>query len=89
MIKKIYLFFLLIVGIGISVIAGFFSISGLTAIFKGSEFSVLLMGTFLEIAKVNVSIYLHLFWKDIRKLFINSSYYFNDDYFIRYLWIFK
>ena len=71
MIKKIYLFFLLIVGIGISVIAGFFSISGLTAIFKGSEFSVLLMGTFLEIAKVNVSIYLHLFWKDIRKLLLS------------------
>jgi hypothetical protein len=71
MIKKIYLFFLLIVGIGISVIAGFFSISGLTTIFKGSEFSVLLMGTFLEIAKVNVSIYLHLFWKDIRKLLLS------------------
>lgn len=66
MIKKIFLFFLLTVGIGISVIAGFFSISGLTTIFKGSELSVLLMGTFLEIAKVNVSIYLHLFWKDIR-----------------------
>ena len=55
MIKKIYLFFLLIVGIGISVIAGFFSISGLTAIFKGSEFSI----------------YLHLFWKDIRKLLLS------------------
>lgn len=67
MIKKIYLFFLLIVGIGISVIAGFFSISGLTTIFKGSEFSVLLMGTFLEIAKVNVSVYIHFFWKDISK----------------------
>ena len=71
MIKKIYLFFLLIIGIGISAIAGFFSISGLTTIFKGSEFSVLLMGTFLEIAKVNVSIYLHLFWKDIRKLLLS------------------
>ena len=61
------MFFLLIIGIGISIIAGFFSISGLTTIFKGSEFSVLLMGTFLEIAKVNVSVYIHLFWKDIRK----------------------
>lgn len=67
MIKKIFLFFLLIIGIGISVIAGFFSISGLTTIFKGSELSVLLMGTFLEIAKVNVSIYLHMFGKDIKK----------------------
>jgi hypothetical protein len=71
MIKKIYLFFLLIIGVGISVIAGFFSISGLTTIFKGSEFSVLLMGTFLEIAKVNVSIYLHIFWKDISKLLLS------------------
>jgi hypothetical protein len=71
MIKKIYLFFLLIVGIGISVIAGFFSISGLTTIFKGSELSVLLMGTFLEIAKVNVSVYIHLFWKDIRKALLS------------------
>jgi hypothetical protein len=68
MIKKIYLFFLLIVGIGISVIAGLFSISGLTTIFKGSYYSVLLMGSFLEVAKVSISIYLHLFWKDIRKL---------------------
>jgi hypothetical protein len=68
MIKKIYLFFLLIVGVGISVIAGLFSISGLTTIFKGSYFSVLLMGSFLEVAKVSISIYLHLFWKDIRKL---------------------
>lgn len=71
MIKKIYLFFLLIVGIGISVIAGFFSISGLTTIFKGSEFSVLLMGTFLEIAKVNVSVYIHFFWKDISKALLS------------------
>ena len=68
MIKKIYLFFLLIIGIGISVIAGVFSISGLTTIFKGSYLSVLLMGSFLEIAKVNISIYLHLFWSDIKKL---------------------
>jgi hypothetical protein len=67
MIKKIFLFFLLSVGIGISVIAGFFSISGLTTIFKGSELSVLLMGSFLEIAKVNVSVYLHLFGKEIKK----------------------
>lgn len=67
MIKKIFLFFLLIVGIGISIIAGFFSISGLTTIFKGSELSVLLMGSFLEIAKVNVSVYLHLFGKEIKK----------------------
>jgi hypothetical protein len=67
MIKKIFLFFLLTVGIGISVIAGFFSISGLTTIFKGSELSVLLMGSFLEIAKVNVSVYLHLFGKEIKK----------------------
>ena len=71
MIKKIYLFFLLIVGIGISIIAGFFSISGLTTIFKGSEFSVLLMGTFLEIAKVNVSVYIHFFWKDISKALLS------------------
>ena len=71
MIKKIYLFFLLIVGIGISVIAGFFSISGLTTIFKGSEFSVLLMGTFLEIAKVNVSVYIHFFWKDVSKALLS------------------
>ena len=70
-IQKTFLFFLLIIGIGISIIAGFFSISGLTTIFKGSEFSVLLMGTFLEIAKVNVSIYIHLFWKDIKKALLS------------------
>jgi hypothetical protein len=63
--QKVFLVFLFLVGVTISAIAGIFSVTGLTTIFRGAIFSVLLMGSSLEIAKVSISVYLHLYYKKL------------------------
>lgn len=63
--QKVFLIFLFLVGVTISAIAGIFSVTGLTTIFRGAIFSVLLMGSSLEIAKVSISVYLHLYYKKL------------------------
>jgi hypothetical protein len=63
--QKVFLVFLFLVGVTISAIAGIFSVTGLTTIFRGAIFSVLLMGSSLEIAKVSISVYLHLYHKKL------------------------
>ena len=63
--QKIFLVFLFLVGATISAVAGIFSVTGLTTIFRGAIFSVLLMGSSLEIAKVCISVYLHLYYKKL------------------------
>lgn len=61
---------MLIVGVSLSLIAGIYSISGLTVIFKGAYFATILMATCMEMAKVSISVYLHVFWKKMNKLLL-------------------
>lgn len=69
--QKIFLVFLFLIGVVVSGIAGIFSVSGLTTVFKGATFSILLMGSSLEIAKVSVSIFLHLYHKKLNILLLS------------------
>jgi hypothetical protein len=66
--QKFFLVFLFLIGVVVSSIAGIFSVSGLTTVFKGATFSILLMGSSLEVAKVSVSIFLHLYHKKLNIL---------------------
>lgn len=66
--QKFFLVLLFLVGVAISVVAGVFSVTGLTTIFRGAEFSVLLMGGALEVAKVCVSVYVHSYYRKVHVL---------------------
>jgi len=56
---------LLIVALCISTVAAFYSVVGLAAIFSGSIVAVILMGSFLEAAKIITAAWLHKHWKHI------------------------
>ena len=66
--QKFFLVLLFLVGVALSVVAGVFSVTGLTTIFRGAEFSVLLMGGALEVAKVCVSVYVHSYYRKVHVL---------------------
>lgn len=52
----------LFVALAISIIAAYYSIIGLTAIFAGAFVSIVVMGTVLEVAKVTTTVWLHKYW---------------------------
>ena len=55
----------LITSLAIAIVAGYFSIIGLGTIFAGAFWSIVIMATTLEIAKLVTAAYLHLEWKEI------------------------
>ena len=57
-----------IVAISISIVAAYYSIVGLTAIFAAAVIPVIIMGTVLEIGKITTAVWLHLNWKKANKL---------------------
>jgi hypothetical protein len=71
--------------------AAFFSVSGLSKLFAGASFSVIIMASSLELAKLITAGYLYNYWERINKSFriylsIAGSY-LNPYNIIRYLWI--
>jgi hypothetical protein len=54
----------LAVALSISVVAAYYSIAGLTAIFASAAISVIIMGTVLEIAKITTAVWLHINWNN-------------------------
>jgi hypothetical protein len=60
----------------ISIISAFYSIAGLTAIFAGAFWSIIIMGGALEIGKIVSVLWLHKFWKQAEiqyKLYLSSA----------------
>lgn len=57
-------FITLITAIIISIAAIYYSVSGLMTIFAGAAFSVMIMGTILEIGKLVTVIWLHKYWHE-------------------------
>ena len=58
----------LAVALSLSVIAAYYSIAGLTAIFAAAVIPIMIMGSILEVAKVVVTIWLHEYWSRARWL---------------------
>lgn len=52
----------LAVALSLSVIAAWYSIAGLTAIFAAAAVPIIIMGGIMEIAKVTVTVWLHEYW---------------------------
>jgi hypothetical protein len=59
----------LAVALSLSVIAAYYSIAGLTAVFAAAVIPIILMGGILEIGKVVVTLWLHEYWSRCRWLF--------------------
>jgi hypothetical protein len=70
MTSNLFLYFIVFIGVFLSSIAGLYSISGLVIIFKGNIIATTLMAIALEISKVCISIYIHVFWKKANKLLL-------------------
>jgi len=58
----------LAVALSLSVIAAYYSIAGLTAIFAAAVIPIMIMGSILEVAKVVVTLWLHEYWSKARWL---------------------
>jgi hypothetical protein len=59
---------MLTVALCLSVIAEFYSIAGLAAIFAGSPISIIVMGVILGAAKLSIIVWLHEFWQQVKLL---------------------
>lgn len=59
---------MLAVALCLSVIAEFYSIAGLAAIFAGSPVSIIVMGVILGAAKLSIIVWLHEFWQQVKLL---------------------
>ena len=67
---------ILIIAILISGVAGFYSITGLTTIFGGAFWSIVVIGTVLELGKVSITLWLHQHWENTRlalKIYLTSA----------------
>jgi hypothetical protein len=58
----------LAVALSLSIIAAYYSIAGLTAIFAAAVIPIIVMGGILEIGKVVVTLWLHEYWRQCRFL---------------------
>jgi hypothetical protein len=58
----------LAVALSLSIIAAYYSIAGLAAIFAAAVIPIMIMGSILEVAKVVVTIWLHEYWSRARWL---------------------
>jgi hypothetical protein len=61
----------LLTAISISAVAAYYSIVGLTAVFSGAFWPIVIMGSALEIGKIVATVWLHTYWNDI-KLFLKG-----------------
>jgi len=59
---------MLAVALSLSVIAAWYSIAGLAAIFAAAVYPIIIMGGILELAKVVVTLWLHEYWSRCRLL---------------------
>jgi len=53
----------LITALSISAVAIFYSVAGLMTIFSGAAFSIMIMGSVLEVGKLVTAVWLHRYWK--------------------------
>ena len=60
---RIFGFWTILAALSISIVAAYYSIVGLVAIFAAAAIPIIIMGTVLEVGKLTSAIWLHLFWK--------------------------
>lgn len=58
----------LAVALSISIVAAYYSIVGLAAIFAAALIPIIIMGSVLEVAKITTAVWLHMNWSNANKL---------------------
>lgn len=53
----------LVVALSLSLVAAWYSIAGLTAIFAAAAVPIIIMGGIMEVAKITVTVWLHEYWQ--------------------------
>jgi len=69
-------YLMLAVALCLSVIAEFYSIVGLAAIFAGAPMSIIIMGVILGTSKLSITVWLHEFWDQVKlamKIYLVSA----------------
>lgn len=69
----------LFVALSLSVVAAWYSIAGLTAIFAAAAVPIIIMGAILEVAKVTITVWMHEYWSKVRlgmKLYLVPALFF-------------
>ncbi len=61
-------YLILFIALSLSVIAAWYSIIGLTAIFAAAVIPIIIMGGALEVAKVAITVWLHQYWRLCRPI---------------------
>ena len=59
-------YLMLAVALSLSMVAAFYSIIGLAAIFAAAVVPIVIMGSILEVAKLTVTVWLHEYWRECR-----------------------
>jgi len=66
--KLIFPFIVALSALSVSLSAAFYSVTGLSKLFAGASFEVLIMASSLEIAKLVIASLLYQYWNEINKL---------------------
>lgn len=66
--KKLLPFIILIIALGLSSTAAYYSIIGLSKLFAGVALAVIIMSSFLEASKLVIASLLYQYWSDLNKL---------------------
>ena len=73
---KIFGYWTLLIALCISVVAAYYSIIGLTAIFAAAVIPIIIMGSVLEVAKVTTAVWLHRYWHvapSLMKIYLTTA----------------
>ena len=66
--RNLFPFIIAFSALSVSASAAFYSVSGLSKLFAGASFEVIIMAGSLEVAKIVIASLLYQYWKDLNKL---------------------
>jgi len=66
--RNLFPFIIALSALSVSASAAFYSVSGLSKLFAGASFEVIIMAGSLEVAKLVIASLLYQYWKDLNKL---------------------
>jgi len=66
--KLIFPFIVALSALSVSLSAAFYSVTGLSKLFAGASFEVLIMASSLEIAKLVIASLLYQYWEQLNKI---------------------
>ena len=66
--KKLFPYLIALTALSVSASAAYYSVTGLSKLFAGAAFAVIIMAGSLEVAKIVIASLLHQYWKTMNKV---------------------